>query len=64
MSLARVLVSPKPLIILDESFSNVDLETAQRMIAYLMSTEATIILITHRESELSNLNFEKVSLII
>lgn len=64
VSLARVLVSPKPLIILDESFSNVDLETAQRMIAYLMSTEATIILITHRESELSNLNFEKVSLII
>lgn len=60
VSLARVLVSPKDLIILDESFSNIDLDKAKNIMKHLMETGSTIITVSHREDEIRDFELEKI----
>ncbi|MDD9302181.1 MAG: ABC transporter ATP-binding protein [Desulfobacter sp.] len=55
VALARTLVEPKPVILLDDPVSQVDTQTAQGLISgiYQMNTEATMILVSHRLSALA-----------
>ncbi len=58
IALARTLVSPKPIIILDDPISQIDTHTAATIISRLnrLNIDATIIVISHRISALAACN--------
>lgn len=48
ISIARIVLSKAPILILDESTSNLDLETEKKVLKNLNETNSTIIYIAHR----------------
>lgn len=63
VSLARILVDPHPLIVLDESFSNIDSKTSEKILDYLLTLdEVTLILISHAQSTYLDTKFKKIYL--
>lgn len=61
IGLAQVLISDKPIMILDEPTSGVDASTAKRIIDYLndVKKDKTIIYTTHNPEELRHLSADK-----
>ncbi len=63
VSLARLLVEPAGLVILDEGFSSIDLTTTQNLLTTLFNSEIqTVILVSHRPIEVENFNFIHIDL--
>lgn len=62
VSLARVLVSPRECIILDESFSSLDVDNAKLMLKELEKLNKTLIIVTHRENELEEIHYKKINI--
>lgn len=63
IALARLLVNPHPVILLDESFSSIDLKSTQNILRDLFyENDFTIILITHRMQELDGIEYTLIDL--
>lgn len=63
VALARLLLVPKGLVILDESFSSIDFATTKNLLNMLLSSEIdSLILVSHRASDTTGLNFVPVNL--
>lgn len=62
VALARLIDTKGKLILLDESFSSIDLETTQELMKSLLSQVDSLILISHRNEEISGYSFENLSM--
>lgn len=63
IAIARLLVHPNPIILLDESFSSIDIDSAKLIIDYLTQFENNmVIMITHRLQELENIEYESITI--
>jgi ABC-type transport system involved in cytochrome bd biosynthesis fused ATPase/permease subunit len=62
VAIARALFFEGDLIVLDEATSNLDAETSRQLLDKFMSSDKTVILVTHRSEDLKG--FEKVYCII
>ena len=64
VAIARLLVNPNPLILLDESFSNIDIASSKMIINSLSKFENTmVIMITHRKQELEDLEYDSIDIL-
>ena len=63
VAIARLLVNPNPIILLDESFSNIDIASSKMIINSLSKFENTmVIMITHRKQELEDLEYDSIDI--
>lgn len=63
IAIARLLVKPNPVLLLDESFSSLDLNSAQRILKSLADFEnLTLVMITHRIQELDGLEYTMINI--
>ena len=61
--IARLLVNPNPIILLDESFSNIDITSSKMILNSLSKLENTmVIMITHRKQELEDLEYDSIDI--
>ena len=64
VAIARLLVNPNPIILLDESFSNIDIASSKMIINSLSKFENTmVIMITHRKQELEDLEYDSIDIL-
>ena len=62
--IARLLVNPNPIILLDESFSNIDITSSKMILNSLSKLENTmVIMITHRKQELEDLEYDSIDIL-
>ncbi len=66
LSLARALAANPTLLLLDEPFNGLDLETKQKMIQCIQAhaKELTVILVTHSEEEIETMGAETICTIL
>ena len=64
VAIARLLVNPNPIILLDESFSNIDIASSKMIINSLSKFENTmVIMITHRKQELEDIEYDSIDIL-
>lgn len=64
VAIARLLVNPNPIILLDESFSSIDIASSKVILDNLSKLEDTmVIMITHRMQELEDIEYETINLL-
>ena len=64
IAIARLLVSPNPIILLDESFSSIDIVSSKMILNSLSKLENTmVIMITHRKQELEDLEYDSINIL-
>ena len=64
VAIARLLVNPNPIILLDESFSNIDIASSKMILNSLSKLENTmVIMITHRKQELEDLEYDSIDIL-
>ena len=64
IAIARLLVNPNPIILLDESFSSIDIASSKVILANLSKLEDTmVIIITHRMQELEDIEYETIDIL-
>ena len=64
VAIARLLVNPNPIILLDESFSSIDIASSKMILDNLSKLEDTmVIMITHRMQELEDIEYETIDLL-
>lgn len=62
--IARLLVNPNPIILLDESFSNIDITSSKMILNSLSKLENTmVIMITHRKQELEDIEYDSIDIL-
>ena len=62
VALARLIDTKGKIILLDESFSSIDLKTAQELLQKLLKRVETVIVVSHRNEEIAQFNFKILSL--
>ena len=63
VAIARLLVNPNPIILLDESFSNIDIASSKMILNSLSKLENTmVIMITHRKQELEDIEYDSIDI--
>ena len=63
VAIARLLVNPNPIILLDESFSSIDIASSKMILNSLSKLENTmVIMITHRKQELEDLEYDSIDI--
>lgn len=63
IAIARLLVNPNPIILLDESFSSIDIASSKMILNSLSKLENTmVIMITHRKQELEDLEYDSIDI--
>ena len=63
IAIARLLVNPNPIILLDESFSNIDIASSKMILNCLSKLENTmVIMITHRKQELEDIEYDSIDI--
>ena len=63
VAIARLLVNPNPIILLDESFSNIDIASSKIILNSLSKLENTmVIMITHRKQELEDIEYDSIDI--
>ena len=64
IAIARLLVNPNPIILLDESFSNIDIASSKMILNSLSKLENTmVIMITHRKQELEDIEYDSIDIL-
>ena len=64
VAIARLLVNPNPIILLDESFSSIDIASSKMILGNLSKLEnTTVIMITHRMQELEDIEYETIDIL-
>ena len=64
VAIARLLVNPNPIILLDESFSSIDIASSKVILDNLSKLEDTmVIIITHRMQELEDIEYETIDIL-
>ena len=64
VAIARLLVNPNPIILLDESFSSIDIASSKMILDNLSKLEnTTVIMITHRTQELEDIEYETIDIL-
>ena len=64
VAIARLLVNPNPIILLDESFSSIDIASSKIILDNLSKLEnTTVIMITHRMQELEDIEYETIDIL-
>lgn len=64
VAIARLLVNPNPIILLDESFSSIDIASSKIILDNLSKLEnTTVIMITHRTQELEDIEYETIDIL-
>ena len=64
VAIARLLVNPNPIILLDESFSNIDIASSKMILNSLSKLENTmVIMITHRKQELEDIEYDSIDIL-
>ena len=64
VAIARLLVNPNPIILLDESFSNIDIASSKMILNSLSKLENTmVIMITHRKQELEDIEYDSINIL-
>ena len=64
VAIARLLVNPNPIILLDESFSNIDITSSKMILNSLSKLENTmVIMITHRKQELEDIEYDSIDIL-
>ena len=64
IAIARLLVNPNPIILLDESFSSIDIASSKMILNSLSKLENTmVIMITHRKQELEDLEYDSIDIL-
>ena len=64
VAIARLLVNPNPIILLDESFSNIDIASSKIILNSLSKLENTmVIMITHRKQELEDIEYDSINIL-
>ena len=64
IAIARLLVNPNPIILLDESFSSIDIASSKVILDNLSKLEDTmVIIITHRMQELEDIEYETIDIL-
>jgi ABC-type bacteriocin/lantibiotic exporter with double-glycine peptidase domain len=56
VAIARALYSRSNLIVLDEATSNLDSKTSKKIVEYLLKSDRTVLLVTHKVSEITGFN--------
>lgn len=62
VGLARLIDTKGKIILLDESFSSIDLKTAQELLQKLLKRVEIVIVVSHRNEEIAQFNFKILSL--
>lgn len=62
IALARMLDPKNKLILLDESFSNLDLNSAKEILNKMLKELETVIIVSHRSEEINIEGFESLNL--
>lgn len=62
ISFSRILLESKDIIILDESFSNVDETSEKKLMEELLKMDKTIIMVSHRKINLENFEIKKINI--
>ena len=62
VALARLIDTKGKMILLDESFSSIDLQTAQELLQKLLKRVETVIVVSHRNEEIAQFSFKILSL--
>ena len=64
VAIARLLVNPNSIILLDESFSSIDIASSKMILDNLSKLEnTTVIMITHRTQELEDIEYETIDIL-
>ena len=64
IAIARLLVNPNPIILLDESFSSIEIASSKVILDNLSKLEDTmVIIITHRMQELEDIEYETIDIL-
>ena len=64
VAIARLLVNPNPIILLDESFSSIDISSSKMILEYLSKLDnTTVIMITHRMKELEDIEYQTIDIL-
>lgn len=64
IAIARLLVNPNSIILLDESFSSIDIASSKMILDNLSKLEnTTVIMITHRTQELEDIEYETIDIL-
>ena len=64
VAIARLLVNPNPIILLDESFSSIDIASSKMILDNLSKLEnTTVIMVTHRTQELEDIEYETIDIL-
>ena len=64
VAIARLLVNPNPIILLDESFSSIDIASSKMILNSLSKLEnKMVIMITHRKQELEDLEYDSIDIL-
>ena len=64
IAIARLLVNPNSIILLDESFSSIDIDSSKMILDNLSKLENTmVIIITHRMQELEDIEYETIDIL-
>ena len=64
VAIARLLVNPNPIILLDESFSNIDIASSKMILNSLSKLEnIMVIMITHRKQELEDIEYDSIDIL-
>ena len=64
VAIARLLVNPNSIILLDESFSSIDIASSKMILDNLSKLENTmVIIITHRMQELEDIEYETIDIL-
>ncbi len=62
IALARLIDTKGKLILLDKSFSSIDLKTAQNLLQKLLNRVESVIVVSHRSAEVANFSFKNLLL--
>ena len=64
VAIARLLVNPNSIILLDESFSSIDIDSSKMILDNLSKLENTmVIIITHRMQEIEDIEYETIDIL-
>ena len=64
IAIARLLVNPNSIILLDESFSSIDIDSSKMILDNLSKLENTmVIIITHRMQEIEDIEYETIDIL-
>ena len=64
IAIARLLINPNSIILLDESFSSIDIDSSKMILDNLSKLENTmVIIITHRMQEIEDIEYETIDIL-